>query len=192
MQSQSTLFELDAVLGGVRYVPDFIALKEADELLVALLRLNWNQHVYHATGKAPRLYVWMGVPYVSPNLASKNVVTEWTSEAKRTKERVEHATGCTFDSLNMNRYRNERDSIGWHADGEAEGRWDFPIASVSLGAIRKFQWKRKTDGMTASQPVEHGSLLIMPAGFQRDYLHQIPKQQRPCGERINLTFRRKR
>lgn len=116
----------------------------------------------------------MGVPYKSPNLASKNAVTEWTADAKRIRERVE-AAGCTFDRVNMNRYRDNRDSIGWHSDGEAEGRWDFPIANVSLGAVRKFHWRWKVDGATHSQSVEHGSLLIMPAGFQRNYLHQIPK-----------------
>jgi len=188
---QATLFKHETLLGGVTYIPDFIAPKEADEFLATFLRLDWHQHIYRATGKAPRLYAWMGVPYTSQNLASKNVVTEWTAEAKEIKKRVEQVADCTFDSLNMNRYRDNRDSIAWHSDGEAEGRWESPIASVSLGAGRKFQWRRKKDSATYSQSVEHGSLLIMPAGFQRDYLHQIPKQQKPCGERINLTFRRK-
>jgi len=174
------------------YISDFIAPKEADEFLAAFLKLGWRQHIYLGSGKAPRLYVWMGVPYTSPNLASKNLVTEWTAEATEIKKRVEQAANCTFDSLNMNRYRDNRDSIGWHSDGQAEGRWDFPIASVSLGAVRKFHWRRKSDSETFIQPVEHGSLLIMPPGFQRDFLHQLPKQQTPCGERINLTFRRAR
>jgi hypothetical protein len=30
MHSQSTLFKLDAVLGGARYIPGFITLEEAD------------------------------------------------------------------------------------------------------------------------------------------------------------------
>jgi alkylated DNA repair dioxygenase AlkB len=190
--SQVAFFERDAseLMGGVTYIPGFIAPKEADELLAAYLRLDWRQHIYRVNGKAPRLYVWMGVPYISPNLVSKTVTTEWTAEAKRIKDRVEQVTGCTFDSLNMNRYRHNRDSIGWHSDSEAEGRWDFPIASVSLGAVRRFQWKRKSDDATDSQAVEHGSLFIMPAGFQRDYQHRLPKQEKSCGERINLTFRR--
>ncbi len=165
-------------------------MREADEFLAAFLRLEWNQRIYFGSGPAPRRYAWMGVPYNIPKLASDVVLTEWTPEAKVIKERVEQSSGCSFDSLNINLYRDNRDSIGWHFDENAEGRWDFPIASVSLGAVRKFHWKRKKDGATASQSVEHGSLLIMPPGFQRDFLHQVPKQQAPCGERINLTFRR--
>jgi len=30
----------------------------------------------------------------------------------------------------------------------------------------------------------------MPAGFQQEYQHCVPKSKTPCGERINLTFRR--
>ncbi len=29
----------------------------------------------------------------------------------------------------------------------------------------------------------------MPSGFQAQYEHEIPKEDRPCGPRINLTFR---
>jgi hypothetical protein len=30
----------------------------------------------------------------------------------------------------------------------------------------------------------------MPAGFQIDNLHKIPKNDKPCGGRISLTFRK--
>jgi alkylated DNA repair dioxygenase AlkB len=193
MCPQSRLFDIgpSELTGGVIYYPDFIGLKEADELFAALMKLEWGQHVHLGTGPAPRRYAWMGVPYTSPNLVGKIVVTEWTSEALRVKALVEEKTGCTFDSLNLNLYRDHRDSIGLHSDGEQEGLWSFPIASVSLGAVRRFKWRRKKDGLTTTQELEHGSLLVMPPGFQRDYLHELPKQQKACGARINLTFRRK-
>jgi alkylated DNA repair dioxygenase AlkB len=138
--------EAEQVLaGGVVYQPNFLERAEADELLKAFLRLNWQQH-------------------------------------------VEGAAHCIFDSLNFNLYRNERDSMGWHSDSEAEGLWDFPIASVSFGAERRFKWQKK-NGETTTQTLGHGSLLIMPAWFQRDYVHSVPKQTQPCGARVNLTFR---
>jgi alkylated DNA repair dioxygenase AlkB len=187
------LFEgmLKPLAGGVEYYPDFIALEEANQLFAALLKLEWRQHEYRGTGPAPRRYAWMGIPYTSPNLVSRIVVTPWTPEAQRIKALVEQKTGCTFDSLNLNLYRDHRDSIGLHSDGEQEGLWSFPIASVSLGAPRRFKWRSKKDWATTMQLLEHGSLLVMPSGFQRDYLHELPKQQKACGPRINLTFRRK-
>jgi alkylated DNA repair dioxygenase AlkB len=177
--------------GGVTYQSNFIDLAEADRIFAALDKLEWGQHVYAGSGTAPRKYAWMGVPYTSPNLVSKIVVTPWTPEAKYIKELVEEKVGCGFDSLNLNRYDNHRDSIGWHSDGSGEGLWTFPIASVSLGAPRRFKWQSKKDGGVTTQVLEHGSLLIMPPGFQRDYLHALPKQDKVCGPRINLTFRRK-
>lgn len=35
-----------------------------------------------------------------------------------------------------------------------------------------------------------GSLFVMPSGFQKYYLHKIPKSDRECGGRISLTFRK--
>lgn len=177
--------------GGVIYDPSFIGLEEADKLFAALLNLNWQHHGYMGAGLAPRQYVWMGIPYTSPTLATKFVVSEWTPEATRIKALVEEQTGCRFDSLNLNLYRNHRDSIDWHYDGEQEGLWSFPIASVSLGAARRFKWRRLTDGLTSTQSLAHGSLFVMPPGFQRDHRHALLKQQKACGPRINLTFRRK-
>jgi len=193
MCAQSRLFDADPteLAGGVVYYPDFIGLGEADKLFEALLKLEWRQHTYFNTGPAPRKYAWMGIPYTSPNLVGKIVVTPWTPKAERIKELVEKKVGCTFDSLNLNFYRDHRDSIGLHSDSEREGLWSFPIASVSLGAPRRFKWRNKKDLSTTTQLLEHGSLLVMPPGFQRDYLHELPKQQKACGPRINLTFRRK-
>jgi alpha-ketoglutarate-dependent dioxygenase alkB family protein 3 len=193
MCAQATFFDSgpSGLAGGVTYHPDFIDLAEADKLFEVLLKLEWRQHAYLRTGLAPRKYAWMGIPYTSPNLANKIVATEWTHEGRHVKTLVEETTGCTFDSLNLNLYRDHRDSIDWHSDGEKEGLWSFPIASVSLGAVRRFKWRNKKDGLTTTQELAHGSLLIMPVGFQRDYAHALPKQQKACGVRINLTFRRR-
>jgi alkylated DNA repair dioxygenase AlkB len=192
MYAQPRLFDGPETLdGGVVYHGDFIGLTEADKLFAALMNLEWRQHHYVRTGKAPRMYVWMGIPYNSPRSANRIVVTAWTPEALRIKALVEEKTGYTFDSLNLNLYRDHRDSIALHSDREAEGLWSFPIASVSLGAERRFIWRRVKDRLTSTQVLGHGSLLVMPPGFQRDYRHELPKQQSECGPRINLTFRRK-
>ena len=66
------------------------------------------------------------------------------------------------------------------------------LCAVSVYRLaRRFRWRNKADGTTTTQVLEHGSLLVMPPGFQRDYLHELPKQQKVSGSRINLTFRRR-
>src|SRR6266478_2929074 len=165
--------------GGVAYYPGFIDCEEGDKLFAALMKLEWNQHIYIGRQPAPRKYAWMGIPYSSPNLANEIVVTEWTPEARHIKALVEEKTGCSFDSLNLNLYENHRDSIDWHSDGKEEGLWTFPIASVSLGESRSFKWRRnKKNSSITTQTLEHGSMLVMPPGFQRDYLHALLKRDK--------------
>jgi len=103
-----------------------------------------------------------GHSYTSPNLANKIVATEWTPEGRHVKALVEKHW-LTFDSLNLNLYRGPSRLHRLHSDGEKEGLWGFPIASVSLGAVRRFKWRNKKDGLTTTQELAHGSLLVMPA-----------------------------
>ena len=98
--------------------------------------------------------------------------------------------GVAFNSCNVNLYRDNGQYIGWHTDGEKEGSWDFPIASVSFGSGRDFQVRKGKQGEIHSVRLDHGSLVVMPAGFQREWLHRVPKSSQPCGPRVNLTFRR--
>ena len=98
-----------------------------------------------------------------------------------------------FNVCFLNRYENEQQHLGWHADDFPGMREDQPIGVLSLGAEREIWWKEKLfKGVIPSenkQLLEHGSVWIMPAGFQDIYFHKIPKHGKPCGVRISLTFR---
>jgi alkylated DNA repair dioxygenase AlkB len=90
----------------------------------------------------------------------------------------------------LNLYRDGRDGMGWHADDEPELGPQPAIASLSLGATRRFRLRhrrRRDTGVTLD--LAHGSLLLMAGATQRHYVHAVPKTARPVGERINLTFR---
>ncbi|WP_231971835.1 alpha-ketoglutarate-dependent dioxygenase AlkB family protein [Nostoc sp. NIES-3756] len=87
-----------------------------------------------------------------------------------------------------NQYRTGQDSIGWHADNEESMGVNPAIASISLGAVRKFQIK-PISGRPTDFWLEHGSLLLMHPGCQSTHLHQVPKTNKVVGTRINLTFR---
>lgn len=65
------------------------------------------------------------------------------------------------------------------------------IASVSLGATRRFVMKHREDASKAlSLALPHGSLLVMAGTTQRFYRHALPRSARVDAPRINLTFRR--
>jgi alkylated DNA repair dioxygenase AlkB len=187
------------------YDPNFISQADADRLQAGFLKLKWKQHIMKMHGREvsmPRMYQWMGI---APTIYGEGIVSiEWTPEASEVQRQVHAATGLLFNSLNINLYRHENDHIGWHSDGEDEGSWEFPIASVSLGAIRDFQvcpylgngkLKRRFHKYFGEpdQPVAlaHGSLVVMPAGSQEFYVHRLKKatKRQGTGARINLTFR---
>lgn len=94
----------------------------------------------------------------------------------------------------LNRYDDEKKQLGWHSDDSPEMDTNHPIAVVSLGVKREIWWR--PIGFSGVIPKEwrqllqHGSLFIMPPGFQELYQHKIPKCDRECGIRISLTFRR--
>jgi alkylated DNA repair dioxygenase AlkB len=103
---------------------------------------------------------------------------------------VEQIAGQRFNSVLLNLYRDGRDGMGWHSDDEPELGPDPVIASVSLGATRRFRMRhRKQRGETMGIDLEHGSVLLMRGPTQHRWLHAVPKTTRPVGERINLTFR---
>ena len=78
-----------------------------------------------------------------------------------------------------------------HADDEAELGPAPVIASVSLGAERRFQLKPKvaTPRSQCQILLKHGSVLVMDQHVQQHWLHQIPKDKTLSAPRINLTFR---
>ena len=187
------------------YDPNFIAKEDADRLFAELLKLPWKQHTMKMYGKEipmPRRYQWMGL---TPTIYGEKVQPmEWTPEGLEIRQRIEVALGFLYDSCNINFYRDGKDHIGWHSDDRCEGLWQYPIASISFGASRDFQtcpylgngkWKRRFHKHfgTPDSPVtlEHGSLVVMPAGSQEFYVHRLKKATKEQGDgaRINLTFR---
>jgi alkylated DNA repair dioxygenase AlkB len=90
-----------------------------------------------------------------------------------------------------NRYRDGRDYMGWHSDNESSLGPRPVIASLSLGATRRFVLKHRREASRILElPLAHGSLLVMRGDTQANYRHSLPRTARPVGERINLTFRR--
>ena len=138
--------------------------------------------------KVPRLEAWFGQSYeYSGNAFAAKAMPLFLVELK---ESIEKRTGQKYNSVLINLYRNGSDSVSWHADNEKELGSDPIIASVSLGAERKFKIKHRTNKQDKVDIVmKSGSLLVMGKGTQANYLHCVPKTKKAIAERINLTFR---
>ncbi|KRO35760.1 MAG: hypothetical protein ABR57_03280, partial [Acidimicrobium sp. BACL17 MAG-120924-bin0] len=90
----------------------------------------------------------------------------------------EDATSASFNSVLVNLYRDGNDSVSWHADNEEINGSEPVIASVSLGATRRFDLRHKESGETVRVDLEDGSLLVMSGLSQHCWVHQIAKQSR--------------
>lgn len=183
----------------VRYAPSWLPREAADELLARLLvEIPWERHRLRMFGRevdAPRLSCWIGDPgatYVYSR--SRFEPRAWTPALLGLRERIERACETRFNSVLANLYRDGQDCMGWHSDDEPELGAQPLIASLSLGAERRFRFRRRVPrGASAAQPVglglAHGSLLYMAGDTQRHYRHDLPKRTGVCEARINLTFR---
>jgi alkylated DNA repair dioxygenase AlkB len=77
-----------------------------------------------------------------------------------------------------------------HNDHLYEIREGFPIALLSLGAVRRMTVRAKTaPRRTLHVDLGPGSLFVMSYATQLHYTHAIPKTDEPVGERISLAFR---
>ena len=171
------------------YVESFLTPAEAQALLAAVQSLPWTRGKFRGR-PVPREEVWIG-PYSYRFSGRTLAPAGWTSEIAAVRERIRAQYGGAYNSVLLNRYLNEGDSVSWHSDDEPEMDPTHPIASLSLGAPRVFRVRLSgTKDDAQSYLLTSGSLLVMPAGFQQVYQHCVPKSKTPCGTRINLTFRR--
>jgi len=176
--------------GWLLHDPRFLTETYADALL-AILRDTIPWHQEGSRGRLfPRLVAWCadpGVVYTYSGITHES--SPWTPELLAIRERIEQVTKARFNSVLLNYYRDGRDSMGYHADDEPELGENPVIASISLGAARRFVLKHNRTGEKHEIVLEHGSLLVMGGTCQHFWKHSIPKTAKPVGPRINLTFR---
>lgn len=95
-----------------------------------------------------------------------------------------------FDSIGLNLYRDQHDSVAPHNDKLADIVRGQPIALLSLGATRRMTIRAKQPPRRVLQlDLTAGSVLVMSWETQLHYDHGIPKQRAPVGPRISLAFR---
>jgi len=172
--------------------PDWLGAQAAWDLFEALhAGLAWERHritVYGRTLEAPRLSCWIGDASYTYS-GTRFDPHPWPDVLASVRARLERELHAGFNSVLANLYRDGRDRLGFHRDAEPELGPEPLIASLSLGATRRFRFRARNGKASLGLDLTHGSLLVMSGATQRNYLHAVPETARAVGPRINLTFR---
>jgi len=180
--------------GAVNFYGKILGFKEANQYFDLLMQnILWENDEVIIFGKhivTKRKAAWYGdSDYLYTYSNTTKQALAWTKELSELKQVVEDLTGAKFNSCLLNLYHNGNEGMGWHSDDEKSLGKNNTIASLSLGAERKFSFKHKQTKQIVSLVLEHGSLLIMKGATQRNWLHSLPKSKNITLPRINLTFR---
>ena len=208
--SQTDLFSNDPAdeqrislqgFGELRFFPSWLDSAFAQDCYLRLQReLTWEQpeiFVYGQRRLIPRKQAWYGDSRARMAYSGTEFEpTPWHPLLLAIKQKLQVAFALDFNSVLVNLYRDGNDSVSWHADDEPELGPRPVIASISLGAERKFSLKPKSSKLPNAHlppvhlPLRHGDLVIMGGGTQTYWHHAIMKQKKITQSRINLTYRR--
>ena len=156
-------------------------------------KINWKNDEAIIFGKkiiTKRKVAWYGDSEYSYTYSKVTKTANlWIKELLELKEIVEKESKETYNSCLLNLYHSGEEGMAYHADGEKMLKKNGAIASLSLGAERKFSFKHKENKQRIDIVLERGSLLVMKEGTQQNWLHRLPPTKKVNTPRINLTFR---
>ena len=176
-----------------------VIIDDATALYNTLLNeLPWQSDIVTLFGKThitTRQIVWMGdtdADYQYSGHVRQTV--PWSDIVFHVKQKIEQALaeiGVTtnFNTCLLNYYPSGADGMGYHADDEKELGHQPVIASLSLGATRKFVFKHKKTQDKVELYLESGQLVVMHGDTQTFWKHTITKTKTVDAGRISLTFR---
>lgn len=186
---------------GFEYHADFLTVENHNSLFSALVDAEfWQQEPIQMFGKwvlQPRLTAYVGDSEARYSYAgAEQRIRPWTPELLKVRGQLEREvanrlalSGVSFNGVLLNAYRTGEDGMGWHQDNEPELGREPVIASLSLGASRRFSIRAKNGTALWDLILEPGSLLLMHGRSQVDFQHSLPKTRLSVAQRINLTFR---
>ena len=180
--------------GEVYYHDNFMDAEDARHFAECLTEeIPWEHDVNIMFGKrivTKRQVAWYGdEPYDYNYAGSKKVALPWTNNLLQLKTKIEVYTKETFNSCLLNYYKHGEEGMSWHSDNEKELKREGTIASLSLGAVRRFDFRHRNTKEKISIQLSDGSLLLMKGKTQSYWQHQLPKTKKIKLPRINLTFR---
>jgi alkylated DNA repair dioxygenase AlkB len=180
--------------GTAIYYGAVIGKQQADEYFGKLdTGIRWQQDEVVIFGKkhiTKRKTAWYGDDSLAYKYSgTTRTALPWTETLRELKLLVEQISAESYNSCLLNFYHDGTDGMSWHSDNEKMLKKNGAIASISLGAERKFSFKHKLTTETRSLILEHGSLLLMKDDTQQYWRHALPKSAKVKLPRINLTFR---
>jgi alkylated DNA repair dioxygenase AlkB len=107
---------------------------------------------------------------------------------ERMRIAISERYGETFTYTTAALYRDGSDSVAFHGDTTARNMAEALVATVSLGAPRRFLMKPAEGGRSIAFGLGRGDLVMMGGTCQRRWRHGIPKVA-SSGARIALMFR---
>ena len=137
---------------------------------------------------------WHGEPHARYRYSGRTFdPIPWTPGLASIRERLHDALCVHFHGVLANWYRDGNDAMGWHSDDEPElgpaAPHDVLVASISLGALRRFLLRDKHGDERIELALGGGDLLVMGGSTQRWYRHSVPRERGVTMPRLNLTFR---
>lgn len=220
--------ENDGSYSVIMYCPQLLSYDpETYVLYQELLQLSDDQWI---SGKflgheIPRKIRWHSMNNKSYKFSGKTYVsTDYTEKLEKFQKNListmkrQHGSSVknvnfdwdTINSVLVNKYRDNTDSVSWHSDDEHEFGTHPTIVSVSLGVSRTFKMKRMNEterrknwlkskkqfipNSQKENPISlvlnHGDVLVMAGSTQDYWLHSVPKEPKKISStRFNLTFR---
>ena len=180
--------------GSADYYGMVLTTTAAHDYLDRMLRyIQWRNDEAVIFGRhiiTKRKVAWYGDETYSYTYSGKTRdALSWTRELLELKTIVEGVCGRTFNSCLLNLYHTGEEGMAWHGDDEKTLEPDGAIASLSLGAERKFSFRHRKTRETVSVQLEAGSLLVMHGPTQTNWMHALPKTKKVQLPRVNLTFR---
>lgn len=180
-------------------VNDFgIILDNPNKLYHTLLTtLPWQSDMVTVFGKThitKRQVVWMGDDVKYRYSGHERIGIPWADEVFHVKQIIEQLLAkngiqANFNACLLNHYPTGEEGMGYHADDEVELGINPIIASVSLGATRKFVLKHNRTKDKVEIWLENGQFIIMRGQTQSHWQHTITKTKMVKEGRISLTFR---
>jgi alkylated DNA repair dioxygenase AlkB len=137
-----------------------------------------------------REVAWYGDPGLSYRYSGcTKEPLPWFPLLAELRDHVSARAEAPFNACLLNLYHDGREGMGWHSDDEPEIIPESCIASLSLGAPRRFVFRHRRTRETVQVVLPHGSLLLMRGPVQSHWQHALPKATAVADTRINLTFR---
>lgn len=189
--------QLETVLedqGLLQYQSNFLQTSQCMSLLEQLPeQLCLQQEPIRLFGKSvlqPRLSGWVADSHIEYAYSGLNSPAQtWPDSLTQVREQLSSRLQKSFNGVLCNYYRDGDDYMGWHSDNERALGHQPIIASISIGAERRFDIRKKGQKDYRSIVLQSGSLLLMSGDMQQYWEHRLPKDKKIHSPRVNLTFR---